>query len=867
MAPGGSSSRAEVEHAHRLLATVPQNKKEREELVRSLQTQLSLWQSRRFGLGDPSELEVTRTSLRIAAVLLPDTTVQMKAMLAEFRAELERAPSPALAMALAQGWDALDSAGGPSLRREERIQGLRSALERLAPGPESDPIACRLADRLARHRTMESGGAWIDEFTSLLDRHREDVVFRPFALAHAADYLRTRGRWAEAWDRLQEVAAVRGSAAQGDPALERTVAAAEFQLALACGQPEVASAALAREREAVAAGAGDPASRMDVLWNLASLAMAVDSPELKRKYIAEVEDGLSDEELAAALPVKQAALAARHAMAVLLLEEAEPPESPVAPELLLAAAELPEQDEVHRQNLLFLLLGLADGGGDSALAREIYGQLRELDERRAFPRENAWYLAAWGGRLALSEGAGADPADLLRAEQEVEAAFAELLGTFAEMPSSEGGVGFLDTRGRRLLLETRLRLALRRAGESDAGRREAFRTILAYEGVGSLARRLGAREESLEPVLPLLLSPGTGLVVYVHGFEATHVLWFDRDQSGYSAVPWPRERERVRQSVERRLARVPERLAPEPRQKELLALQADLRRLSGWLLPEELATRAGTWSGIHVVGADLLGLVPFEALSIGAEPAGQTHAITFLPSVTVGAALARRAQGPAPLEADDLLLVAAPTLSDSVRARHSELVPFPFASDRLTRAFSRAPLLIAEAAGILGLEKNLAARSARIWSFVTHGVFDPKREFGAGLVLAPDERSAEGVLWAADLLRSGWSSPELVVLAACHSARGTPRGGEDGLWQLDGAFFALGTQCSVQAGWKIGLEPTLALLEVFLEETSTGATPAEAMRRARRALARDPEYQHPFYAQSLRVAGLGLRPLFTRKAR
>jgi len=46
-------------------------------------------------------------------------------------------------------------------------------------------------------------------------------------------------------------------------------------------------------------------------------------------------------------------------------------------------------------------------------------------------------------------------------------------------------------------------------------------------------------------------------------------------------------------------------------------------------------------------------------------------------------------------------------------------------------------------------------------------------------------------------------------------------------------------------------------MAAFTRALAAGRSPAEAMLDARRELAREPEFAHPFYALSMRVVGLG----------
>jgi CHAT domain-containing protein len=82
--------------------------------------------------------------------------------------------------------------------------------------------------------------------------------------------------------------------------------------------------------------------------------------------------------------------------------------------------------------------------------------------------------------------------------------------------------------------------------------------------------------------------------------------------------------------------------------------------------------------------------------------------------------------------------------------------------------------------------------------------------------------------------------------------------------QLGGAFLSLGALCTVQSASDIALAPMQRLMGAFHAALAEGASPAEALRRARVALGEDRAYAHPFYTMSMRVVGLGLEPIVKR---
>jgi len=156
------------------------------------------------------------------------------------------------------------------------------------------------------------------------------------------------------------------------------------------------------------------------------------------------------------------------------------------------------------------------------------------------------------------------------------------------------------------------------------------------------------------------------------------------------------------------------------------------------------------------------------------------------------------------------------------------------------------------------LESEELCRSSVLQLFV-HGVADPGRERPAGLVLAPAPGD-DGLLWCEDLARL--HLPPLVVLSACGAARGPVRRGEDGLTNLGGAALSAGARCVILARGDLEVAATLKMMAVFHVRLRAGDSPAEALRLARKALAADPQWSHPFYHALLQVVGLGQEPIF-----
>ena len=137
-------------------------------------------------------------------------------------------------------------------------------------------------------------------------------------------------------------------------------------------------------------------------------------------------------------------------------------------------------------------------------------------------------------------------------------------------------------------------------------------------------------------------------------------------------------------------------------------------------------------------------------------------------------------------------------------------------------------------------------------AFATHGLMagDFKGLAEPALVLTPPEKGSElddGLLTAGEIsqlkLDADW-----VVLSACNTAApdGTP--GAEGLSGLARAFFYAGARSLLVSHWAVDTDAAVALTTGMFDESSKGATKAEALRRSMLALmarTNRPHFTHP----------------------
>lgn len=822
-----------------------------------------------YGLGHPPDGDRVLAST-ITLCALAATGSERGEALREILADVEShlgssaRVDPDLALALAQGWPALLMVQtGKELALEERVAGLTFALESASSidaADQREPLGIVLAEALhaqllaagAPERATEALEQWLPCFPG-------ELVRRPFLLGQAADERRVQQAWGLAWRDLQlaEAELARLVASGNDTAhLRRTLASQRCQLELACGLIDRAVESLDRERAAVRDGANDAVSRFSLLLDVSSVALLCSRAPVVARARDELAQALAEPGPFSDLPDERAQLRARLAVLQDLREELEPGVPKESARFLEEALGETGLDDVDRAMLVLRLIRLAHRSGDRAGAERWLARLdpRQYPDAPALPPEHEIAATAWRARLALARGA--ERAELELHARDVQACYERSLAAWRERPERAGGMGRLRVPSRRLLLGVliELRLAL------GDGHEEVIDLLLREQALGSLARRLEAQQASIAAARARLLRRGGGLLLYLPSDRTTHLFCLDAQDSEHFELPWSYAHEPALQTLGELLMNSPGRLANEERARELAAIHAHAEDLARRLLPGPVQERLARWKGAYVVGADLLGGVPFECLRVDGAELGTRVALAHLPSIPVALALAARTPEERELS---VLLVAAPETG----ASKGGVVPspaFPFGraeEDALTAGFARATVLSGARATWSGLLEALGREPPRVLHVLVHGVNDAERELSGGLALAPCARLGDGLLWCEDVLATDFRTPELVLLSACGSARGPRRLGDDGLAQLGGAFLARGARCIVQAANDIALAPTVRALEAFDRRLAAGDAPAEALRAARAELAGAPGFAHPFYAQALRVLGLGLEPL------
>ena len=149
-----------------------------------------------------------------------------------------------------------------------------------------------------------------------------------------------------------------------------------------------------------------------------------------------------------------------------------------------------------------------------------------------------------------------------------------------------------------------------------------------------------------------------------------------------------------------------------------------------------------------------------------------------------------------------------------------------------------------------------AVAGAEVVHFATHGLIgtDPDR---TGLVLSlvrPDGQPRPGFLSVPEVERLRLAA-RLVVLSACQTGLGKAMRGE-GIVGLVHAFLQIGTAQVVATLWPVDDAAMAALMSHFYAALlSQRRSPADALRAAQHALARDPRFRAPYFWAGVTLHG------------
>ena len=124
----------------------------------------------------------------------------------------------------------------------------------------------------------------------------------------------------------------------------------------------------------------------------------------------------------------------------------------------------------------------------------------------------------------------------------------------------------------------------------------------------------------------------------------------------------------------------------------------------------------------------------------------------------------------------------------------------------------------------------------------------------AGLALAGANSRPDGIASARELAGYDWWGTALVVLSACETGVGAVASGE-GVYSLRRALVLAGAQAQMVSLWNVSDSSARALMRALYGMLARGIGRAQALRQAKLALLRQPQFAHPYYWAAFIAAG------------
>ena len=173
-----------------------------------------------------------------------------------------------------------------------------------------------------------------------------------------------------------------------------------------------------------------------------------------------------------------------------------------------------------------------------------------------------------------------------------------------------------------------------------------------------------------------------------------------------------------------------------------------------------------------------------------------------------------------------------------------EALPHATGEDRVVRA-----MLVRKGISVVSAGDDRALETVDLLHYAGHAHFEPGVKGSATLYL-PGKAVRAPELTGLELRRK-----PVVVLSACESGHGATWGDEMGGFMR--AFFAAGASSVVSSSWLAHDQGTAELMEFFYEHLLAGASPANALHHATRAVrSSGGDRAHPFYWANFRCYGV-----------
>ncbi len=472
------------------------------------------------------------------------------------------------------------------------------------------------------------------------------------------------------------------------------------------------------------------------------------------------------------------------------------------------------------------------------------GEAREMLSRAGDPLEGSVVERALRSalRARLDRLDERPRAELEETRRVLDGCFNELCDALRGKDRSPGKTASIRYDRERLAIEEILRLDHLLDGPAAALER------MVELQAAVLYRPLERGEASwLEETVEQLVPPDGGILVFFLGARAVHLFLLDGDGADQMELADHYELHGHIQEFNRAVTTAPDRRA----EYDLAILVEGGRALVDELLPEAARERIARWSSLTIAAAGPLWELHFRALPFDGGRFGEQKAIGFLPSLALGLELARR--GGAVWGEKEILLLGAPPSTDG----HPPLEVTSQEWKRFLSAYlpERQQLFTGPDASAANLS-SVELGSFPVVHFLAHGVLKRDEERPWRLALA------DGMLASEDVEALSAGPAGLVILSSCKST-GPLRIGAEEITTMGGAFLWSGARDVISSEAVATLDASLALGGHLHRAVSTGASPAEALRRASAVLVEEGgELADPYHHGIVRVVGLAHRPYF-----
>jgi len=472
---------------------------------------------------------------------------------------------------------------------------------------------------------------------------------------------------------------------------------------------------------------------------------------------------------------------------------------------------------------------------------------------RSPSRRGRWLSAPIAAELARTTGA--DRPTLEQHEATLRDVLHEMIAEWREVDWQRESTGFLR-------LGSRLRILAELVAVSIAlhGPERALQDVLSVQCCTTVSRARAAEPLPLAVLREQLLPAGHCVLVFVPAWNESHVFAFDRSRIVHEVLPRASALRRDVEELQKELLALD---GEAPTAASLDAVRARSADLAKTLLPASIGPLLDAWHHVTITGGNLLGGVPFECLAWqDGRLFGERFAVATTASLPLLAVL-RRESSTRPAGAEMVTRVFA-TLAPAAdfAARNGIAGSGGLSGPRWERWLSSLPPATArhlDAEATVGAW-NDSCRAARhdLTILLAHGE-QPFEGLPPALGFAPDRDHPAGTLTPAEI--TSVQQHGLLVVAACHAARGPVRMGDDDVAAtLAGAFLFAGAAAVVASPAPLRLSLHLEVGAAFIRALRAGNSPAEALRLARIAAAGGDASQ-AFRAGQISLAGWGAEPL------